>query len=923
MATHRSEAKALWRIHGAVLLAYTLGALLLTWPLARHFATHVPGDGIDDPALAWNLWWIKARLVDQLQPDIFRMGWMFHPIQINLAFFTLTPLNGLLSLPLQLAFGLVPAVNLLVIASFVLGGYGMYLLARAVLAPIAATATVMGAVGNVGNARALHVHGAAFAAGFLYAFAAPKLFYVALGQFNIASSQWLPFCALYVLLLLRARTVPHGLRAGALAALFLVLQAWAELTFASFLLLFVALAAAAALVLIVRERRRLWSLAGGFALMGLLFVLGMLPYLAAMAPDLLREGDFFGSGGGFANLYSADLAGFLLPTRLHPWAGDRVATLPFPNDKGQHIFLGYIAPLLAAVGFVWLWKRARWQALFWGAATAAFWALSLGPALRWMGRDLPIPGPFALVSLLPFFNGNRYPSRYGVPLLMCVGVLMAAGLVALLQQRVTVRRRHGALITMAVVALITLESLSVPLPLSNFHIPEIYQTLAREPGNGALLELPTGWRNGARVLGRSDILIMMQQWRQTAHGKPRLGGNTSRNPPQKFQYFTEHPLIGDLIALMNSDQPGLESMAENVDLLIARHTPIAAQELADLGITWVTLHEEKATPPLIRFVEEALPLDLVEVRTEPDWSGAPETIRLYRVQPTNAFLPRTYTLAGAEAAEGAFAFLGEGWSSARTTETRYANSSRATLLLPLPAQGGVITLAPALPAAPQLFANGVRLPPAAADASGNAYTLPAGVATVPVSTLEMRFSGGGVPVPSLATAPSAVGTTGATLPPGVVLFARSAGEPTGNFAHLWVQGVDVAPGTRGFNLAALSPEGALLEAAVFDTFASEEESARMAAWLRAWPPGTLIMGAVADEGSYHLTSDAISALGTVGLAAEGIGHFRRSHAFIGVTGATPGSALSDQSDIRAAAIWLGAPIDGARAYGPVNALSVR
>ena len=87
--------------------------------------------------------------------------------------------------------------------------------------------------------------------------------------------------------------------------------------------------------------------------------------------------------------------------------------------------------------------------------------------------------------------------------------------------------------------------------------------LAREPGNGALLELPTGWRNGARVLGRSDILIMMQQWRQTAHGKPRLGGNTSRNPPQKFQYFTEHPLIGDLIALMNSDQPGLESMAEN------------------------------------------------------------------------------------------------------------------------------------------------------------------------------------------------------------------------------------------------------------------------------------------------------------------------------------------------------------------------
>lgn len=34
----------------------------------------------------------------------------------------------------------------------------------------------------------------------------------------------------------------------------------------------------------------------------------------------------------------------------------------------------------------------------------------------------------------------------------------------------------------------------------------------------------------------------------------RLGGNTSRNPAYKFQYFSEAPLLGDLIALMNADQ---------------------------------------------------------------------------------------------------------------------------------------------------------------------------------------------------------------------------------------------------------------------------------------------------------------------------------------------------------------------------------
>jgi hypothetical protein len=79
------------------LALYTLLALVLTWPLAAHFTTHVAGDGIDDPSLAWNLWWLKARLVDQLNPDIFHTGWMFHPVDINLAFYTLTPLNGLLS----------------------------------------------------------------------------------------------------------------------------------------------------------------------------------------------------------------------------------------------------------------------------------------------------------------------------------------------------------------------------------------------------------------------------------------------------------------------------------------------------------------------------------------------------------------------------------------------------------------------------------------------------------------------------------------------------------------------------------------------------------------------------------------------------------------------------------------------------------
>jgi hypothetical protein len=113
--------------HIWALLGYLALGLILTWPLVAHFATHVPGDGIDDPSLAWNLWWVKHTLVD-LPQNPFISAWQFWPIGINLAFYTLTVLNGTLAVPLVSAFGVIPAYNLLLLSTFVLGGFGAYLL---------------------------------------------------------------------------------------------------------------------------------------------------------------------------------------------------------------------------------------------------------------------------------------------------------------------------------------------------------------------------------------------------------------------------------------------------------------------------------------------------------------------------------------------------------------------------------------------------------------------------------------------------------------------------------------------------------------------------------------------------------------------------------------------------------------------------
>nr|HMN27245.1 hypothetical protein [Caldilineaceae bacterium] len=533
------------RRHASVLVVLTLASLVLTWPLTRYFTSHMPGNGIDDPSLGWNLWWVKHQLVDQLTFDIFHAGWMFHPIAINLAFYTLTPLNGLLSVPLQSAFSLVIANNLLVLSSFVLGGYGTFLLVRDLLA-------------KCGGSDGAHNMLAATIAAFVYAFAAPKLFYVALGQYNIASSQWIPFCVLYVLRIGRSADLRQALRNGALAALFLIFQAWAELTYASFLLIFIAiyfLWLAAARLHAQFTTRNLQFIILPFLVMAVLFGLGLAPFLWAMLPDMRAEGDFFTSGGGFSDVFSADLAGYLVPTRLHPLVGDWVAGLPFPNDVGQQIFIGYAVLAVAVLGLIALLRHSPLairnspftihnSPWFWPLVTLFFWWMTLGPRLRWLGQETAIPGPFALISLLPFFNGNRYPSRYSVMVLLGVAVLVGFGCQAILtyfsKRRIEAGRlkdsvsptpisssaqsptRYQLVLAVGLVALLLFEHLAIPLPLNDFRVPALYQTLAAQPGDFSVLELPTGWRNGARVLGRSDKLIMMQQWYQTVHGKRRL-----------------------------------------------------------------------------------------------------------------------------------------------------------------------------------------------------------------------------------------------------------------------------------------------------------------------------------------------------------------------------------------------------------------
>jgi len=535
------EIKKIWK---AILpaLIYLLLAILLTWPTITHLTTHLPGDGGDDPAIAWNLWWVKYALLNRGQ-NPFQTDFMAYPIGLNLAFYTLTLLNALTALPLTLNFGVVAASNLHLLFTFVMSGYGMTLLTR-YLTPHS-------------SSRNPHP---SIIAGIFYAFASSKLFYVALGQFNIASTHWIPFALLYFL---RTQQQPYRLKNPLMTALFLTMQAYTEMTYASFLLVFMGLYFGFWIL-----DFRFWSGIQNLKskiqnpsnlILLFTFAIGLSPMLAQMLPDMQREGDFFVEGSGFAEAFSADVLGFIVPTMHHPFLGKLIQQTNITHfDKGQHIYLGFVLLGLTLVARLRIGEIAnrrmgdshtRTLAIspnFWLFASLIFALLCLGPTIIINGYDTHLSGPFVIFQHLPFFKGNRYPSRYAVMLLLTLSVTATFSLNAL---RLTSTKRLNVIIPYALLLLFLFEHLAVPLPQSDMRPPTAYQIIATDPADVTVLDIPFAWRNGFRITGALTTQFMLGQFYQTVHQKRLLQSNTSRNPAFKFQYFTEAPIINSLLAL--------------------------------------------------------------------------------------------------------------------------------------------------------------------------------------------------------------------------------------------------------------------------------------------------------------------------------------------------------------------------------------
>jgi hypothetical protein len=541
------------------LLGYLTLTLIFTYPVILNISAKVPAAGASGDVWQhlWNIFWVRFSLLD-LHTHPFTTPLLFHPTGANLYFHALDPLDGYISVPLQLLFGLVTAYNLVYIYQITLAGFFAYLF-----------------IGYITGHRL-----AAFVAGFIYGFSPLVSALYNLGQMELTAVHWLPLYGLAFLKMLR-REGNRWLWRGACVALLLALSlsTW---YYALYALIFSGLYL---LYHLATERPHWRSSILQFA--GVLAVYGVL-----IAPVLLPTIREAGTGGTrqpvFTVIYnSTTIKGLFEPGHSALWNTLGIGGAGNPEARGN--FLGYIVLILAGLGLATHFRKT-W---FWGIIGAIFLVLALGPRLHfsfdpnWTPQNIEtgtIPLPGLLLYYLPFGNIARVPLRYTLVTSLMLAILVAYGL-SWLATRLQNRKLSWAGVVVPLVAgtLIFLEFLPLPRPLVNATIPPYYAQIANE-GNWndwAILDTPDGDR--ASIISRA-------MYYQSAHGQPIIGGYLSRKPDYSFREF---PGVRELLRLRN-DLKGRDIL----DRAILKNTPGLLQFYK---IRYVVVHPQLLTTEDERF----------------------------------------------------------------------------------------------------------------------------------------------------------------------------------------------------------------------------------------------------------------------------------------------------------------------------------
>jgi hypothetical protein len=561
--------------------AYSFLSIILTYPVAFS-GDLMPGEG-DAFQYLWFFWWFKNAILSVANP--YFTNYIYYPDGVWMVFSDVSPLNAIASIPLQIAFGLITSYKIIWLLTFILSGYGMFLLANYL----------------IGDKKV------AFVSGLIFMFC-PYHFAHALGHMNLISIEWIP---LYVLFLIR--TIRESTKRNPVyAAFFLLLNAISSLYYLMYMVVFTFLFLAyyqATEKSILKK-----SVLVRISIMAVSFGMVTLPLMYSIARELLTSRSDYMYPEGFV-IYSADLLSFLTPSQLHPLLNP--ITYPISstftgNSAEFTVFAGYIVLLLSALTIL---KIKRREIKFWTLSAGIYFLLALGPVLHIAGlRSVPceginvyIPLPYLILMNLPILSLLRVTSRWDVLLMLCLALLAGYGIKYIMDRYVGQRAsRRGVLLLLLISSLVLFEFLSIPYPMSDAKIPEFYEQLGADKGNYAILEVPN--------------YSPESLYYQTTHQKKLIGGYIGRVNNKGYPAF-----ISQLVGISTGDQSNLIGQ----DILALNITDIGAITLNNLNIRYVILHTDRMDKNQLDFARSLLKSAL---RKEPQIYGSLEVYEVGKVE---------------------------------------------------------------------------------------------------------------------------------------------------------------------------------------------------------------------------------------------------------------------------------------------------
>ncbi|HVP05757.1 MAG TPA: hypothetical protein VMT90_08785 [Dehalococcoidia bacterium] len=524
-------------------IVFSLLAIVQTWPLILHLSDGTmesPKQSGDTWAFLWDLWWVKKASLSLRNP--FHTGWLLFPQGSDLYLHALVPVNGVLSIPLQLATGdLALSWNVLTLVFLVLSALGMY-------------ALVQRLTGN---------RAAATISAYIFAFSPLTMMYLSGSQWNVSTTWPLPLFALFLLrfwesgrpldavgcsiawALLTYNYLEFGIDGGWFLAIFLAYQSFVCMKKADWTALSLA-----------------WRKC---AVVSSLWLLLSLPLIIGALHDVYGQHVPLESGGEF---WSNDLLTFVKPSPM--WGPGQ-----FPVDPGgPHLAAGTIlgtaylgiTPLLLAVIALCSVRRADDKAIFWGAVFIFFAILSLGPYLyvgdnrsfSIMGVSFSVPLPTQIIDHIPILGDRRIASRTIVIGAFGFSVLAGLGCHVLMS---SIKRRAQALVpwvALIVFFLVVLEYWNPPVFVSHVSTSPALEAIHDEPGDFNVLDVPFGRGTGITAAGDSFGAAITDYY-QTVHGKPSLGGYLARVESTTLAWVSTQPGL-KYLACKTCEQPSEDDL---------------------------------------------------------------------------------------------------------------------------------------------------------------------------------------------------------------------------------------------------------------------------------------------------------------------------------------------------------------------------